>query len=275
MAADSPKRRLTLKKILYHPLAWVAVGAHILLLVVPFDSSSSEAIEDTSEQPEELESIPVDILNLSEIATSEPPPPNPPASLPPSAPAPASAIAPQPAPLPVDTTSSDVDPGQEGQLEAQVSADLSSAQQTTSEQLSAYDASGDQRQFIQNLDGLGLGGYTNANGERSLPGANSFRKNVDPSYFITETGTRPNTVVSPVAGARDARWLDKEPANALTDLQATYSTVGVSFTQLEDYGGEPLYELTTANGDAFMHISLVKLIGSTLLVVWQADPRVQ
>ncbi len=273
MVADSTKRRLTLRKILYYPLTWAAVGAHVLLLVVPFDSSPSEAAEDTSEQPKELESIPVDILNLSEIATSEPPPSAPLAAPPPVAPA--GAIASQPVPSPADISTSVVDPGPATEVQAETVATVDTAStQQQEEQQSAYDPSGDQRQFIQNLEGLGLGGFE-VNGERSLPNVKSFRNGTDPSYFIIETGVRPNTVINPAAGAREARWLDKEPGNVLGELTATYAAAGIGFTPIESYGAEPLYELTTANGDPFMYISLVQLKGSTLLVVWQADPRIQ
>ena len=180
MVADSTKRRLTLKNILYHPLTWVAVGVHIVLLIIPFNPEPPEATKDTSDQSEEIESIPVDILNLSEIATSEPPP-APLASPPPSAPAPASATLPQPAPLPADPALADsaladpapADPGPRPEAQLGPTADLAPVQPL--QQSPAYDPSEDQRQFIQNLDGLGLGGYE-VNGERSLPVANNFRK---------------------------------------------------------------------------------------------------
>ena len=277
MVIDSTKHRLALKRILYHPLTWVALGAHIVLLVVPFNPMGPDAAPEAAkdEQLDEVESIPVDILNLSEIATSKAPPEKVLVPPPPSSPAPTIARSVQPDPVaPALIEPATVNTESEDQTKTIPTSNSIAAQQTIEDQSPAYDPEADQRQFIQNLEGLGLGGYK-INGKISLPDANSFRKGVDPSYFITETGVRPNTVISPVEGAREARWLDKEPTAVLSKLTSTYSAAGISFAQVENYGGEALYELTTADGDSFIYLSLVQLKGSTLLVVWQSDPRMQ
>ena len=266
MVIDSAKHRLALKRILCHPLTWVALGTHIVLLVVPFNPMEPDTTPDAAkdEQPEEVESIPVDILNLSEIATSKAPPEKVLVPPPPSSPAPTIARSVQPDPVaPALIEPATVNTESEDQTKTIPTSNSIAAQQTIEDQSPAYDPEADQRQFIQNLEGLGLGGYK-INGEISLPDANSFRKGVDPSYFIIET----NTVISPVGGAREARWLDKEPTAVLSELTSTYSAAGISFAQVENYGGEALYELTTADGDSFMYLSLVQLKGSTLLVVW-------
>ena len=81
-------RRITLKKVLYHPLTWLAVGFHVLLLVVPFGGGANSDLAETPEEDSEA-AIPVDLLNLSDIATSTPPPLEPPVAAPPPAVAPA------------------------------------------------------------------------------------------------------------------------------------------------------------------------------------------
>ena len=283
MVAESTTRRLTLKKLLYHPLTWVAVGAHVVLLVVPFSSSGPKAVDNPTTQPEEIESIPVDILNLADIATSEPPlepastNPSPPRSAPLSAIAPSTQDTPIPTKLDARSAADEVTQNLESQgvqTESSSSASSAQTQQLGENQTLAYDPSADQQQYIQNLDSLGLGGYKDPNsGERSLPGVSSFRRNTDSSYFITETGTRPYTVIKTVEAARDARWLDKEPSTVLAEQEDTYSTLGLSFVKVDNYGGEPLYQLTKEDGSPVMYLSLVQLQGSTLLVIWQVDPR--
>lgn len=264
MVAESTSRRLTLKKILYHPLTWAALVVHVVLLVVPFESGEPEAVEESTEQSEAVESIPVDILNLTEIATSEPLPEPPAATPPPSAPA---IAPPRPAPVPAEpvppTTALEVQPEV---VPAEVPAQTPPLEETP---VPAYDPSADQQVFIQNLDSIGLEGY----GEGLLPSARDFRKGTDSSYFINESVVDGITDVQPVAKARDARRLDKEPAVILTELRETYATVGLSFAENGEYGGETLYQLTKEDGSVIMHLSLVQLQGSTLLVIWQADPR--
>ncbi|MEM8504193.1 MAG: hypothetical protein AAF716_13700 [Cyanobacteria bacterium P01_D01_bin.1] len=272
MAAKSTTNRLTPKKILYHPLTWLALGAHIVLLVVPFNPSEPKAVEESAEQPEDTESIPVDILNLVEIATSEPPP-EPAAPPPASVPTPAITPPTQPIPVPAETAPPDVDSAPDVQPET-APPDESQLQQQAVEQPVAYDPSADQQAYIRNLDSLGLAGYKDPiTGENSLPAAREFRKGTDSSYFITETSVDGIPTVQAVAGARDARRLDGEPGAILSQQEETYAALGLSFDEVGDYGGEPLHQLTKEDGSPVMYLSLVRLQGSTLLVIWQSDPR--
>ncbi len=66
--------------------------------------------------------------------------------------------------------------------------------------------------------------------------------------------------------------MDKGPDDVLSQLKTTYGPSGIVFNQLDNYGGELLYQLVTAEGQPFMYISLVSLKGSSLLVIWQGNP---
>ena len=66
--------------------------------------------------------------------------------------------------------------------------------------------------------------------------------------------------------------MEGPPGNILTQLETTYGASGIVFRQLENYGGEPLYELVTAQGESFLYVSLADLKGSTLVVMWPQNP---
>ena len=264
-------RKLTLKKVLYHPLTWVALGFHLLLLFVPFSdrASNEEVLEDLENGPEEA--IAIDLLNLSEIATSTPPPAEPPPTEPPPA-APPAPSAPPPAPSqaaippePVDNPTevpSEAPTVEEPATEAPVEQPVDEApvEVPPDPPLPAYDPGEDQSVFIKNLGAVGLNDYT----DQGLPPTNFFRDPDNAGYFLNGD--------QPVQGAASARWVDKGPSDVLNQLQTSYAPTGIVFTQLQNYGGEELYELTTPTGQTFMHISLVRLKGSTLLVIWQDRP---
>ncbi len=275
MVAESTTHRLTLKKVLHHPLTWIALGVHVVLLVVPFNPSEPKTGEDSTEQSEEIESIPVDVLNLAEIATSEPPPSEPAA---PPSPSSAPAIAPpRPASAPAAPVPGGVEPGPVVQSPAPASSTNSSTQTQSAAgtQMAAYDSSADQQMYIQNLDSLGLQGYKDPlTGGNALPAPREFRKGTDSSFFVAETSVGGVPTSQAVAGARDARRLDGEPADILAKQTEVYSSAGLSFVEAGSYGGEPLHQLTKADGNVVMYLSLVQLQGSTLLVIWQNDPRI-
>lgn len=254
--------RFTISQLLHHPLTWLAVGFHALLLVVPFNPSPSAAPPETPEEaaPEEAA---IDILSLSEISTPEPPAPAapeppaappaaaaPPSTLPRSAPAPTAAApvtaAPATAVAPAPGSSAPATPAAAGDLPPPPPA---------------YDPSADQEIFIGNLGAIGLTDYTAAQG---LPEPRFFRHPDNAGYFLTGS--------APAAGAKDARWMDKGPDDVLSQLKTTYGPSGIVFNPLDDYGGELLYQLVTAEGQPFMYISLVSLKGSSLLVIWQGNP---
>ena len=285
------------KKILYHPLTWIAVGFHLLLLTVPFSTEPSAVAE---EAVAEEEAIPVDLLNLSAIATATPsaqqpeaspaaaPPPasanaSPPPAAAPSAAPPVSNNLPLPPvpnmPVPASVTSqaSSQIPSQ-SQTQAQPSAQLpaqSSAQPPA--QPPAYDPTEDRKVFLQGFDSIAAAGL-NEYGE--LPTAEQFSKR-NAQYFLGASAlaadyrnpVRAGEPGSLPDGAATAKYTDKQPKDVLSQVQSSFASVGVSFTQIGEYGQEPLYELKKPTGETFAFVSLVGFQGSTLTVVWTQNPN--
>ncbi|MEM6452800.1 MAG: hypothetical protein AAF703_21095 [Cyanobacteria bacterium P01_D01_bin.105] len=252
------RRRVTWKRVLYHPLTWLAVGLHVALLVVPFDPAPPIAVEPEEDVEPEDEAIPIDLLNLSEIATSEPPPAEPlpaeppaPQQAPPVAPPPA-AQAPQP-----DPVQSNPDPAQQTP-----EATTQPTQAPTQPPPPAYDPSADQQLFVQNLGAIGLNTYNlDAIG---LPAARDFKEPANAPYFLNGE--------TPVPNARSVQQIDKEPGDVFEQVQSSYASTGITFTQELAYGGEELYHAVTPEGQTLMYFSLVRLKGSTLLVIWNGQP---
>ncbi|MEO0520966.1 MAG: hypothetical protein AAF171_27140 [Cyanobacteria bacterium P01_A01_bin.116] len=262
-AKVQPTRRLTARKVLYHPLTWLAVGFHGLLLFVPFNPGPVSVEEDVeiAEEPEE-DAIPIDILNLSDIATATPPAEAPPTATPPAPPS--AAVAPAPATVPAPAEPEPLVADEEVLIDI-ADPDIADPLGTPDEEVPkqpAYDPGQDQTLFIDNLGQMALGDYT---ADQGLPPANFFREPGNAGYFLAGE--------TPVAGAKDARWMDKGPDAVLDELQRSYAASGITFSQLNDYGGEVLYELKTPTGESFMFISLARLKGSSLLVIWQGDPN--
>jgi hypothetical protein len=283
------------RSLLFHPLAWVALGLHAALLFMPM--GEPKATEAEAEAPETEEAIAVDVLNLSDIATSKPPPPGAPTAS--NRPAPAQNAAQrsaQPAQMPVPQNPPAQSPPAQAPSDSAAApaansvapvADNSSAGSSVAtdnstapnfaapdpaaaggaaggaggDAAAAYDPEADQSVFIANLSAIGLQDYTDDTG---LPAPNLFREPNNAGYFL-ENG-------QPVANARSARWMNKSPDAVLAQLQESYGPSGITFNQLGDYGGEGLFELSTAEGQSFMFISLVRLKGSTLVVMWQQMP---
>lgn len=257
--AVSP-RRPTLKKLLYQPLTWIAVGFHLLLLVVPLSKQPPDDVPVKEETDPEAE-VAIDILNLSDIAASSPPPENispPEASLVPPLPA---APAPQAptrqttvAPAPASTA-----PSSTANAIAPTSTTQTPGTQTPATPPPAFDPAPARGVFISGLSNLGISDNTAV----GMPDRKSFRRPENFENFVSG--------IEPVAAAKEARWLDDEPADLLPVIQSAYAQSNITFTQLSNYGGEPLYQLTT-NGQTILYMSIVALEGSSLLVMWENNP---
>ena len=96
-----------------------------------------------------------------------------------------------------------------------------------------------------------------------LPPVSLFRKG-NGQFFVSPDGTAAN-------GASDARWMNQKPEEILNTLTSTYSGA-LTFTQVENYGDELLYQAVTATGETAMYISLVDMKASTVLVIWPQNP---
>jgi len=255
---DLQRKRVTWKRVLYHPLTWLAVSLHVGLLVVPFNPAPPVSVEPEEETEEADEAIPIDLLNLSELATSAPPPPPdsppPPANTPPAPAAPAAqppaAQAPAP-PVP--------DPAQSP------AAQVPDPVQPTPDPAPpppAYDPSGDQQLFVQNLGAIGLNTYDLS--AIGLPTAREFKEPANAPFFLSGD--------QPVASAKSIQQIDKEPGDVYSQVTSSYASTGITFTQEPAYGGEELYHAVTPDNQTLMYFSLVRLKGSTLLVIWNEKP---
>jgi hypothetical protein len=269
------------KKVLYHPLTWLALGLHVLLLIVPL-KASSPAVESEAAKPEAVEDIPIDVLNLSEISTSTPPANSPPAaaappvtSRPASAPVnPAPVNAPVPAPVnapvaqnPATSVAATPSPSVTSQSQPSPGSTSSSAASPAAGQPAPYDPAADQGVFISGLQNLGVQNFSSTLGLPNDP--NMFRRASSFGFFLDNSD--PNSVRA-IAQAREAQWLEKQVSDLLPMLQSTYAGGNLTFNPIEDYGGEALYEIKTAQGQTVMYVSLVELKGSSLLVTWLNKP---
>ncbi len=276
--------RLTLKKVLYHPLAGIAIAAHLLLLVLPFSKPEPPNLDDDIPTEEVDNSIPVDILNLS--ALSPPPADQSSEILPPSlaaVPAPAANSPPPPTASPLPTEQppmaqpverSAVQPVEQSveQLVAQTPIEQTQAQtmQTPVEQVPAYVAQADQQAFVNNVGALGAGTQGIGNfRDIGLPGIDYFSKGNVANFL--DYSTDPPSLLP---GSIDAVWMDKQAERVAEQIEVTYGANGVTLERLSNYGDELLYEMLTPNGDTIMYISLVNFPskGSSLMVSWTMNP---
>lgn len=269
------------KKILYHPLTWAAVGFHLLLLTVPFSTEPSAVVEEEEAIAQEDEAMPIDLLNLSEIATSVPPPPQPepvppPPAAPPSPPSPSQTAASAPAVAPAPTAPVPQQPV--ANTPAPPVATPASSQPAAN-QPPAYDSTQDRGIFIQGLDAIGAMGLNDLSGQ-GLPLAESFPQG-NANHFLGQSALATdylNPVSVGEAGALpdlavSARVIDSQPKDVLRKVESGYAGMGITFNPVPDYGAEPLYELKKPTGETFAFVSLVSFPGSTLMVLWQDNPN--
>ena len=272
--------RLTLKKVLYHPLTGLAIAAHLLLLIVPFNKPQVSPPDSETPEAEVDEAIPVDILNLSALSAPKAPAPT---TQPPPPPVPAQAVSPDSVPIevpPVEPVPVEPTPIEQATIE-QPSAELTLIEQTPVEQTPAeqtpveqpltYDPQADQQAFIsQGLDALSKG--TNAIGNFraiGLPPINYFEKD-NAANFLDYSSDPPSIL----AGAIDAVWMDKQAARVAEQIESTYGPKGVQLIPLSPYGDELLYEMLTPANETMMYVSLVNFPskGSSLMVTWTVNP---
>ena len=278
-------RPSSFKKSLYQPLVWAAIGFHALLLLVPFSTAKPSA-EETESVAEEA--MPVDILNLSELAAPPPPaapPPQSAVSAPTQAPPAAAMPAPQPVqPAPVQQPTPTAAPAAQPSV-ANTLAPVPTPQTTpppTNTQPPGYDPSASRNGFISGLDqgalsSLGVKDLT----AQGLPTASRFR-NSNAQFFLGATAlSAPELQQVNVGdagalppGAVSAKVLDGSKKDALKKMQTGYESVGITFVPVPGgYGDEGLYEMKEASGETFAYVSLVDFIGSSFMVLWSDLPQ--
>ncbi|HEY9737045.1 MAG TPA: hypothetical protein V6D06_12205 [Trichocoleus sp.] len=246
------------------PLFVISIVLHGLLLVAPLPSGPTVAPEEAVEEDSSEEQI-VDILSIASPSAPAPeaaPPPSqpPPAAAPPPTPRAAAPVNPDRLPPPSEAPPIEtVEPGDDFNAPVDPPAQESSGE-------AAFDFTGARNDFMVNLgNGIGLTNYTSALG---LPARSNFRDPATADLFLSN----PDSSASPPPGARDAQWLDKEPDSVLAQLVNTYSAAGVNFSELAPYAGERFFVALTPDNQPFLYLSMVRLQGSTLLVIWDTPP---
>lgn len=275
----APRRRHSPKELLvrlfYSPLTWLAIGAHVLLLIVPFDPSARTP-EVTEEQAEETvdESIPIDILNLAELATPTPPPEQPAATppaqtaTPPPVPAPAAALpaaVEEPAPLepvgPEELLDEEPVGGDED-----TGPDETEIDSTGGEESANYDPTENQNYFVGQIANLGISVFE---GVVQYPAAEDFDQGNGDRFLNFADPLNP----VPLPESRDAVYMDEQVSDVIATLNNAYGG-SVQITQADAYADELLYALSDVEDNVFMYVSLVEFkSGSTLVVMWPNNPN--
>ncbi|MBD2260267.1 hypothetical protein [Pseudanabaena sp. FACHB-2040] len=246
------------------PLFITSIALHAILLAFPL-SSPQTAVE--PEEAEEEEPAVIDILGIARPELVEPEPietaPPPSAETPPAtaqpAPSPAAAAPANPDTLPPPEDNPVDDPPAVDDPFQAPPADEPPA-------TPAFDPQASRQQFFANLPNIGVSDYT---GTIGLPDRRRFRNPSSADRFLANVDHTPTALPNTTA-----RWLDKEPGTILRDgLQAAYEASGLSFVEQEAFVEERFFEAQNAEGQTVFYISLVQLEGSTLLVMWDNDPR--
>jgi hypothetical protein len=255
--------RFPIPKWLVAPLFAISMAAHVVLLVVPLPSRQ------TPPEPEEAAPegpIAIDILGIArpetpELLGAEPPPAA-------ETPAAAQPTPQQAAPVPVNPDT--LPPANENPVEETPTAAPDPFQEEvvapSPPETPAFDPTPFRQQFFTSLPNIGVSDYTDTIG---LPSPSNFRNPGIASRFLANADRNPSALPNTTA-----RWLDKEPATILRDgLEATYGAAGLRFDEQPPFEGERFFEVRNAEGQTVFYVSLVQLQGSTLLVMWDNDPR--
>ena len=234
------------------PLMGLSIFFHIALLFVPLPAPAPPEEEDTEAEVAEEEDAPIDILALSDIAAPEPLP-EPPQEQPQQPQA--------QAPPPPDAVPPPADPQQVPEAAVNEPPPVDDGFDNVPP---SFDPAVATDQFVGDLSGLGVEEYTSRLG---LPTPDLLRNPGNAGCFLDPGG-------GSVAGVRVVNWLDKEPQTLLREnLQEIYGPRGITFEELSPFCGERYFRGMTAEGQPFMTFSLVTLVGSTLLVVWEVPPQ--
>ncbi|MGP1387908.1 MAG: hypothetical protein ACTS2F_30505 [Thainema sp.] len=266
-------------RVLYHPLVLISVVLHGLFLLAPVPSTPGPTADE--ETVTEEEEAPVDLLGLAELAPPEPPPPSPQptpqVAPPPVAPSPQpQAVAPAPAPPPTVAPPAPAPASptpQASPTEPAPTTPPTPAPQPTP----TYDPQADRQAAISGLDNLSQQSYPEQLSANVI--YNYLTGRDGPKYqglvgtFFTADGIAQGGIQT-LPGIVQYRLYDKGVSETLEQLQSAYGSQGNTFTEATpNYANQPLYEMSNSDGQLVFHLSLVPLEGSTVLVLWNVDPR--
>ncbi len=265
-------------RVLYHPLFLASVVLHGLFLLAPIPSTPEPPVAEETE-----DEAPVDLLGLAELTPPEPPEPSPqptpqvapppppvspipqPQALAPAPVPPPAVVPPEPAPAAPTPQSSPTEP-------APATTPTPAPQPTPT-----FDPQADQQAAISGLDNLSQQAYPEQLSANVI--YNYLTGRDGPKYqglvgtFFTADGLAQGGIQT-LPGILQYRLYDKGVLETLEQLQATYGSQGNTFTEATpNYANQPLYEMRNSDGQLVFHLSLVPLEGSTVLVLWNVDPR--
>jgi hypothetical protein len=122
------------------------------------------------------------------------------------------------------------------------------------------------------LDGLNVTDYTGQIPIRP----NLLRNSGNAAAFFTADSINAGSDLVPLPMIRQVRFVDKEPQTLLREnFPEAYGSAGLTFAEVEPYGGERLVEVRNADGQPFLYVSLIQGTGSTVIAIWNSDPRAQ
>lgn len=283
---DGLHRRLNPGQGWFRPMLVASVALHALVLMMPIASDPEPAAE-----PEET---PEETVQLSSLAALRQPPRPAPQPAPPVRPSPVAMVArptpvlpkrtnpvppvtPVVTPTPVATPTPAATPAATPSPQASATPSLEPAAALPQEPtpltpadplLPAFDPQGLQAEFAQSL--------TSVQGAIALPPPPDYFD--QPERYFTAL---PDDILSTkdpsvwVPGIVGIDWFnDVRPNNALTILQ---NTVGeATLTEVpEGYGGHPLYEVQSPDGQPFLYLNIIPAPGniSTVVVQWSQNPN--
>ena len=298
VATRSPKRPL-LFRLLFHPMFYIAILVHGGLLAIPGQPEEDVIVEEEVE----VEESDTEEITLTLLPAAEPEPIPEPESVPESEPVPAAEPVPQPVqqqvPPPVVPEPEPLpEPGSTPESEPELDPEPEPEPES-------FDPSGIQSQAASNISNLGstqaapleksqwsrqhYGQFVmlDANGEP--------QRTPDPAYMIP--AGRPllrEGIVGPITWQNDLRIENIHPGRSITGnpivpplpdqpitdsklyLGSLYSD-NMVVTQIGSYGGGPVFQVATLEGDVVEFLNPVppriKTAPSFYLVRWRHDPN--
>lgn len=251
-------------------MLYASVLLHGLVFAIPGNPTPEEPTEEEVKEEEEAmvslfapteEAAP----DISPEAETEPPPePEPEPEPKPNQSTPAPVPNPNPEPLPQAAAPADPAPEPEPEGEPEEDSDPVAEENPPPE----FNPLVPRQQFVS---GLGNVGDNVTVSDGIVPRPNFYG---EPQAFFTNTDD-PNAYRYGIIDDSVQWFNDDAPAEVFEKLQTAYQGSGVNFTAIAGgYGGGPLYEVTTPEGQRFGFVNLAPGRGgaSTIMVIWDLNP---
>jgi hypothetical protein len=120
-------------------------------------------------------------------------------------------------------------------------------------------------------------GFGNLSGAVPIePAPNTFPDEVKGKFFQPNQDGRFSLSSARLEGIAGWQWLnDTRPEAAQPEVERLVTNSGLSLNRIDNYGGGDLYQLLSQTGDLAGFLNVVPGEGraSTIIVIWNADPR--